>query len=328
MAEQAGTSSARSIDRPDVRPAAFAHIFFKTKRFQEMVDFYCTVLNAQVAHGNDKVAFLTYDDENHRVAITHMPDLQDPDPTMSGLEHFAYTYATLGDLFANYTRLKVLGILPYWCINHGPTTSLYYHDPDGNQLETQVDNFSRPEELAAFLRTPEFAANPLGIQFEPDRMVERYVRGDSEEDLKRADVAPRAAGARYDFFAFRGVEEAVLHEVEAKRCRALVDADLGTVDDLLAEDLVHIHGDGRIDDKSGYIRGLREKYVFHHMSRPGLRVWIFGNTAIMSGPLKQAFSRRGSDTRYEVEGVASQTWIKSAGHWRLVSCHNSFRPVA
>lgn len=39
--------------------------------------------------------------------------------------------------------------------NHGPTTSLYYRDPDGNQIETQVDNFETAEEATAFMNSPE-----------------------------------------------------------------------------------------------------------------------------------------------------------------------------
>src|SRR3546814_11674198 len=77
-------------------------------------------------------------------------------------------FGSLGDLLANYIRLKNIGILPYWCINHGPTTSLYYRDLDGNQIETQVDNFDTPEKLTAFFKSEAFQENPLGVQFDPD----------------------------------------------------------------------------------------------------------------------------------------------------------------
>ena len=40
-----------------------------------------------------------------------------------------------------YKRLKQQDIVPWWCINHGPTTSMYYRDPDNNQIELQVDIF-------------------------------------------------------------------------------------------------------------------------------------------------------------------------------------------
>lgn len=328
MADQNAEAPTRSLSEQNVRPQSFAHVFFKTKRFDEMIKFYRQLLNAEVVAGDDHVSFLTYDEENHRLAITHMPDLQDPDPSASGLEHIAYTYADLGDLFANYQRVKDLGILPYWCINHGPTTSIYYRDPDGNQVETQVENFNTAEELADFLQTPAFAANPVGVQFDPDRLVARYLAGDSEDELKRQGAAPRAPGTDWDFFAGRGVAEDDLRALEFTRCDALVAGDLDTIDGLLADDLVHIHGTGLIDDKAGYMTGLRDKYVFHEVDRPSLKVRIYGNAAVMTGPLKQSFSVRGEEIRHVVEGVTTQNWIRSGGTWRQVSCHNSFVKAA
>jgi hypothetical protein len=39
-------------------------------------------------------------------------------------------------------RKKDMRIRPFYSINHGPTTSLYYTDPDGNRVELLVDNFA------------------------------------------------------------------------------------------------------------------------------------------------------------------------------------------
>src|SRR3546814_2857729 len=96
------------------------------------------------------IAFITYDEEHHRLAIGYVPDLRDRDQGVAGVDHFAFAFGSLGDLLANYIRLKNIGILPYWCINHGPTTSLYYRDLDGNQIETQVD---RSEEHTSELQS-------------------------------------------------------------------------------------------------------------------------------------------------------------------------------
>src|SRR3546814_13906182 len=74
------------------------------------------------------IAFITYDEEHHRLAIGYVPDLRDRDQGVAGVDHFAFAFGSLGDLLANYIRLENIGILPYWCINHGPTTSLYYRD--------------------------------------------------------------------------------------------------------------------------------------------------------------------------------------------------------
>ena len=48
---------------------------------------------------------------------------------MIGVDHVAYTYASLNDLFENYAQLKEQGIKPYWWIHHGVTVSMYYADP-------------------------------------------------------------------------------------------------------------------------------------------------------------------------------------------------------
>lgn len=181
----------------DVRPAAFVHFVIKTARFPAQVAFYKTFLNARVVFGSDHLSFLTYDDEHHRIAIARADHLPDLDPRTAGIEHVAYAFRSLGDLLANYVRLRAAGILPYWCINHGPTTSLYYRDPDGNQIETQADNFDSVDELVGFFHTDTFKENPLGVQYDPDQLVEMYRAGVPEAELKKQGVAPRAPGTDY-----------------------------------------------------------------------------------------------------------------------------------
>jgi catechol 2,3-dioxygenase-like lactoylglutathione lyase family enzyme len=182
-----------------VRPSGFVHLVFKTSRFREMSAFYLYFLNAWEVMASEGVLFLTYDDEHHRIAIFKIDNLAELNRRAAGMEHFAYAYASLGELLANYLRLKDKGILPYLCINHGPTTSIYYKDPDGNQIETQTDNFDTQEELTGFFHSEAFRNNPIGVQFDPDRMVDLYRDGHPERELKTQGVAPRAQGTEYDF---------------------------------------------------------------------------------------------------------------------------------
>jgi len=171
-----------------VTPTRFAHAVFRTARFDEMKAWYQTVLGAHVVHGNPMLAFLTYDDEHHRIAILHTPGAPDRAEGAAGLEHIAYTYATLGDLLGTYQRLKATGIAPYRTINHGPTTSMYYRDPDRNQVEIQVDNFPTVAELNAWFQSGAFARNPIGVTFDADELVRRYESGVPVETLvQRAD---------------------------------------------------------------------------------------------------------------------------------------------
>ncbi len=128
------------------------------------------------------LAFLTYDDEHHRFAFVNLAALN-PEGTETdkqgviGVDHVAYTYASLKDLFENYAQLKAKGITPYWCVHHGVTVSMYYGDPDGNQMEFQVDAFDTSDEANAFMCGPGFAVNPIGVEYDPDEWLARLQAG-------------------------------------------------------------------------------------------------------------------------------------------------------
>ena len=179
-----------------IRPSKFAHIVFRTRQFKEMLAWYQLVFDARIQHQNPVLAFLTYDDEHHRFAIVDLEVLQggEDQPAarhLSGIDHFAYTYASLSDLLANYELLKENGVLPYWCVHHGVTVSMYYADPDGNQIEFQVDAFASSEELVEFIRGPRFAANPIGVEYDPEDWLVRIRDGAPESEfLERSSDEP------------------------------------------------------------------------------------------------------------------------------------------
>jgi len=181
-----------------IRPSKFAHVVYRTRRFEPMLRWYRTVFGATVQHQDPGLAFLTYDNEHHRFAIANL-DLMKPGTTekdlrgLIGVDHVAYTYDSLMDLFETYSHLKEQGIQPYWCVHHGFTVSMYYADPDGNQMEFQVDCFGSKEEAAAFMAGPQFAANPIGVEYDPDEWLARLRAGVPESEfLRRQSDEPRS----------------------------------------------------------------------------------------------------------------------------------------
>ena len=62
-------------ERGRIAPHKFAHCVLRTKQLPEMVRWYRTVLEAEIVHENPMLAFMTYDDEHHRIAILSMPHL-------------------------------------------------------------------------------------------------------------------------------------------------------------------------------------------------------------------------------------------------------------
>ena len=186
-------AQARVLDAENpgpIHPAKFAHVVLKTPNLKRARNWYLTLLQGRVGYENDMVCFVTYDDEHHRVGLLAMPGLVAPPPNAYGLEHLAFTYGSLGTLLANYRRLKRHGVEPYWTINHGPTISMYYRDPDGNKVETQYDVFATADEATDFINRY-YGENFMGIIFEPEHMAQRYEAGEALESLiKRPPLPP------------------------------------------------------------------------------------------------------------------------------------------
>lgn len=178
---------------PVLPPARMAHLALRTAKYQAMVDFYQKFLGAHVSFSQPGLSFLSYDSEHHRVVIMEEPEVKPRDHTVSGMHHMAFAFSSLEDLLRAYQQRKAHGFVPLWCVNHGPTTSMYYKDPDGNLLETTLDNYDTPEEANAFLAGPLFAENPVGVDYDPEELMKRVLNGESEKELKtRKEIGPRA----------------------------------------------------------------------------------------------------------------------------------------
>lgn len=170
-------------------PKSLAHVVYRTRRFAEMLDWYRAMFGAKVQHQNPAMAFLTFDDEHHRFAFLDLsvvdPDGAEPDEKgYVGVDHLAWTLASLDDLFANYAECKARGIEPYWCVHHGLTVSMYYADPDGNQMEFQVNAFDTAQECNAYISGPPFEANPVGVEFDPEAWRAAVRHGARLEDFR------------------------------------------------------------------------------------------------------------------------------------------------
>src|SRR5262249_49023666 len=66
---------ALAAERGRVTPRHLAPVVRRTARLDELVRWYEVVLGAEVVHADRMLAFLTYDDEHHRIAIVSIPGL-------------------------------------------------------------------------------------------------------------------------------------------------------------------------------------------------------------------------------------------------------------
>jgi hypothetical protein len=70
-------------------------------------------------------------------------------------------------------------------MNHGPSTSFYYRDPDGNVVELSAVNFSTEAEYVAFVNSEAFKKNIAGIEIEAAEFIAKYRSGVPQAELVR-----------------------------------------------------------------------------------------------------------------------------------------------
>jgi catechol-2,3-dioxygenase len=137
-----------------------AHLILNTSNYDAMRQWYLCVLNATVGVEipGPSGCFLRIDESHHRIGIFRVANADgsesfanpgDPNPdAKSRLNHFSWEYPTLGDLLETHVRLAKADINPGECVNHGPTVSIYYNDPDKNVVELFYDTQYNEEQIA------------------------------------------------------------------------------------------------------------------------------------------------------------------------------------
>jgi len=164
------------------------HLTLRTSHLDEMLAWYGKVIGARVLYRDPFTAWTTNDEANHRIAFLGVPGLSDDPEKIShnGLHHSAFEYKDFNDLMESYARLKEEGLSPAFCLDHGLTVSIYYRDPEGNFVELQADGFGDWKLSSEFVRSEEFARNPIGVFFDPDKVYAAHASGVAFAELHKA----------------------------------------------------------------------------------------------------------------------------------------------
>ena len=103
--------------------------------------------------------------------------------------------------------------------------------------------------------------------------------------------------------------------LEENRARALVQADWGALAALIADDLVHIHATGLVENKAAYLEGVRTKLEFLEVKRESLTVRGYGEIAIATGILNQVIRVKASGAVVKASTATTQTWVRKGTTW-------------
>ncbi|MDP9422596.1 MAG: VOC family protein [Pseudomonadota bacterium] len=165
------------------------HFGLRTRNLPAEIEWYANALNARVHFQNELAAFMSFDEEHHRFVLWDDGETGEKPEDARGVDHIGFGCGGPSDLADQYDRLKNLGIMPTLCVNHHFTSSLYYRDPDGNEVEITCDNKPTKAGCIAFMKTPEMATTmqpPLfGEEFDPEELLKLRDGGASNEEMAR-----------------------------------------------------------------------------------------------------------------------------------------------
>ena len=113
-----------------------------------------------------------------------------------------------------------------------------------------------------------------------------------------------------------------VHELEEQRYRAMLSADLATLDRLLDDGLTYTHSSGVVDTKASYLAGVRDKvWEYKNISRENERVVARGSCALVFCRLRIDVCVRG--TPKKVDSNALAVWIQDGQQCRLLAVHSA-----
>ncbi len=161
-------------------------VVLKTARFAAMNRWWQAVLDIDPYLQSETYAFRRLSSDypyTQVIIVLNRPDLEGRESAGPGLDHVQFRHESLVALLDRYERLRGLGITPHRSMNHGPSTSFYYRDPDGNAVELSAVNFATEAEYVSFVNSDAFKKNIAGIEIDADKFVSRYRSGVPQSDL-------------------------------------------------------------------------------------------------------------------------------------------------
>lgn len=174
---------------PELR---ITEVVLQTARWEEMKDWYTAFLGVEPYFETDTMCFRRVNDAHGQLLVLfRVPGAADaggepaPPPAGSGLNHVQFKAGSLREALERHERLQAVGIAPTRSYNHGPSTALYYRDPDGNTMEISGPNFPTEAEYRAYMQTDAFRRNPRGVPIDPAAMLSRLRAGAPQAELIR-----------------------------------------------------------------------------------------------------------------------------------------------
>jgi len=109
-----------------------------------------------------------------------------------------------------------------------------------------------------------------------------------------------------------------VRQAERDRFAAMVKADTGALDKLLARELSYTHSNAQMQDKAGFIGDIKSGAIKYLSIDPSdTSVYVFGNAAVVTGGAAVHVIQNGTDLSIKIRYTNTQ--INRNGSWQMVA---------
>jgi ketosteroid isomerase-like protein len=111
---------------------------------------------------------------------------------------------------------------------------------------------------------------------------------------------------------------AQIMKLEERRQTAMIAADFATLDQLLSDDLIHVHAGGNADTKAQYFTLLKTLCAFVAIERPKIDIRFHGDVAVITGPMSHTVRIIPTGDIRKMDAFGTQIWTPHGDSWHLV----------
>jgi len=118
-----------------------------------------------------------------------------------------------------------------------------------------------------------------------------------------------------------------IRALEDRRYQAMIDGDVGTLEELCSPDLIYTHSRGERDTVHSYLDAVRSGFIrYGHIEHPIEKIVVGDDCALVWGEM-HATAWIGNEQR-NLANSAFAVWIRIDGTWRLAGYQPTPLPVA
>jgi ketosteroid isomerase-like protein len=114
-------------------------------------------------------------------------------------------------------------------------------------------------------------------------------------------------------------------DLDRRRMEAMARRDIGTLDELLSDDLVYTHSSARIDTKQSLIGAMQAGTTVYNAVVPSeVKAQDYGDTVVLTGAARISVTSGGRAMEFGVR--FTDVYIRKGGRWQMVAWQSTRLP--